>query len=65
MKSVCFPVLTLVLLVALSASADEPQWSLGSTFAAEELGRSIAGVGDINGDGYDDVALGGPYFEIR
>jgi hypothetical protein len=27
----------------------------------DELGRSVAGGGDVNGDGYDDVAIGSPY----
>ncbi|MGE4070333.1 MAG: beta strand repeat-containing protein [Lysobacterales bacterium] len=26
--------------------------------AGDELGRSVAGVGDINGDGFDDLAMG-------
>src|SRR5262249_17589709 len=28
-----------------------------------KLGRSIADVGDVNGDGHDDFALGGPEFD--
>ena len=27
-----------------------------------EMGESVAGVGDVNGDGYDDVAIGAPGF---
>jgi len=35
--------------------------SNGFTFAGQETaGWSVAGVGDINGDGIDDVAIGGP-----
>ena len=28
--------------------------------AGERLGQVVAGIGDVNGDGYDDVALGSP-----
>jgi hypothetical protein len=28
------------------------------------LGRSVAGAGDLTGDGYDDLLLGGPYFGL-
>lgn len=33
----------------------------GDSKSAEELGRSIAGIGDINGDEYDDILIGSPY----
>jgi hypothetical protein len=29
------------------------------------LGRSVAGAGDLTGDGYDDLLLGGPYFGLQ
>jgi len=32
-------------------------WSVGSTVAGAKLGHVVKGVGDLNGDGYADVAL--------
>ncbi|NOT34394.1 MAG: hypothetical protein HOP12_09515 [Candidatus Eisenbacteria bacterium] len=29
----------------------------------EHLGESVAGAGDLDGDGYSDIALGGPYYD--
>ena len=39
------------------AWAGGPEWRLG-TDAADGLGESVAGVGDVNGDGFDDVVIG-------
>jgi hypothetical protein len=33
---------------------------LGGSGPGENLGTSVAGVGDVNGDGYPDVAIGAP-----
>ena len=35
-----------------------PSWTFESNQAGAQLGDKISGVGDVNGDGYDDVALG-------
>lgn len=32
----------------------------GDTFG-DQLGHSVSGAGDVNGDGYDDIILGSPY----
>lgn len=41
--------------VGLPAAAE---WSITGTSVGQMLGFSIAGVGDVSGDGYDDVAVG-------
>jgi len=34
---------------------------VGHPDSSEHLGRSMAGIGDINSDGYDDILAGSPY----
>jgi hypothetical protein len=42
--------------------AGSPDWSFESGQPAAALGRSVAAAGDVNGDGYDDVIAGAPYY---
>jgi hypothetical protein len=44
----------------LSATAD---WTAESNQAGAGFGGSVAGAGDVNGDGFQDVVVGAPYFE--
>jgi hypothetical protein len=37
-------------------------WSAQSNQATAEFGNSVAGAGDVNGDGYDDVLIGAPLY---
>jgi hypothetical protein len=40
-----------------------PTWTLEGVSADDGLGTSVAGAGDVNGDGYADVLLGIPGFD--
>jgi hypothetical protein len=43
-------------------SADgSPDWILTGVTTDDHLGLSVAGAGDVNGDGYDDVIVGAPF----
>ena len=37
-----------------------PNWAAMADFDDAEFGACVAGVGDVNGDGYDDVAIAAP-----
>ncbi len=40
-----------------------PAWQIVGNQASVGLGISVAGVGDVNGDSWDDVLVGAPYFD--
>ncbi len=40
-----------------------PDWWAESNQAGAQLGLSAASAGDVDGDGYDDVLAGAPYFD--
>ena len=46
---------------APSGLASSPAWTQGAT-GSGRFGYSVATAGDVNGDGYSDVLVGGPYF---
>jgi hypothetical protein len=39
-----------------------PDWTIQGHQAGGEVGSSVAGAGDLNGDGFDDVILGAPFY---
>jgi hypothetical protein len=43
---------------ATGLSSGAADWAAGSEQAGALLGRSVAGAGDVNGDGFDDVVAG-------
>ncbi|HHD62826.1 MAG TPA: hypothetical protein ENK96_00350 [Desulfobulbaceae bacterium] len=40
-----------------------PDFFLESNQAGAEFGSSVSAAGDFNGDGYDDIIIGAPYFD--
>ncbi|TLN16099.1 hypothetical protein FDZ71_06980, partial [bacterium] len=40
-----------------------PVWTSEFNQASSYLGQSVAGAGDVNADGYDDVVVGAPYYD--
>jgi hypothetical protein len=43
-----------------SGLADSPDWTVEGEQAGSDFGAAVAGVGDVNGDGMDEVAVGAP-----
>jgi hypothetical protein len=46
-----------------SGLTNAPTWVWESNQANALFGAAVAGAGDINGDGYDDVLVGAPWFD--
>jgi len=46
-----------------SGLAIAPSWTAESDQAGAQFGASVAGAGDVNGDGYADVIVGAPFYD--
>ena len=54
-----------VYLGSASGLASTPAWTVESDQAGANMGVSVAGAGDVNGDGYDDVVVGSPGYDAE
>lgn len=52
------------LALATSVSAQTTLYTTNGSSTSEQLGKAVAGVGDVNNDGWDDFAVAAPYADV-
>ncbi len=50
--------------VTIDPLATSPAWFEHGDSGSDWYGKSVAGVGDLNGDGFDDIAVGAPGWDM-
>ncbi len=49
----------------LSILSSSPVWITDGTYNGAEYGRSVGSAGDVNQDGFDDVIVGSPVYQVN
>ncbi len=49
--------------VTIDPLSNSPNWTSESNQADAGFGKSVSTAGDVNGDGYDDVIIGAPFYD--